>query len=149
MEYIEINYLAVFVSGILAMVIGALWYGPLFGDLWMKVIGADKLDKEARDKMQKESGLLYLIQFIIVLIQFAALNYFFLYFGDGDGVSANLIYNLENTLWAWLFFIVPVILGASMWNNDSNKIKITRFLIQSGYQFIIFMIAAILAAVLI
>lgn len=149
MEYLEINYLAVFVSGVLAMIVGALWYGPIFGNAWMKVIGADKLDKESREKMQKESSLLYLVQFIIVLVQFAALDHFFLYFADGDYVSVNLIYNLKYTFFIWFFIIVPTILGTSMWNNDSKKIKITRFLIQSGYQFVIFMIIATLVSILI
>lgn len=149
MEYFEINYLAVFISGVLAMIIGALWYGPLFGDTWMKIIGADKLDKEARDKMQKESGLLYLFQFVIVLLQFSALSHMFLYFGYEQDISIDLVNNFETTFYIWLFIIVPTIFGASVWNNDSKKIKTTRFLIQSGYQFIIFTIAAVLISILV
>lgn len=35
----DINYLAVLASGILGMIIGALWYGPVFGKVWLKATG--------------------------------------------------------------------------------------------------------------
>jgi hypothetical protein len=37
-------------------------------------------------------------------------------------------------------FVMPIIAGTAMWNNDSKKIAWTRFLIQSGYQLVIFII---------
>ncbi|MBK8887589.1 MAG: DUF1761 family protein [Saprospiraceae bacterium] len=30
------NWLAILGSGLVPMAVGALWYGPLFGKLWMK-----------------------------------------------------------------------------------------------------------------
>ena len=35
----DINWLAVLVSVIANMVIGAIWYGPLLGKPWMKELG--------------------------------------------------------------------------------------------------------------
>lgn len=35
----DINYWAVFVSALSAFVIGWIWYGPLFGKIWMKLNG--------------------------------------------------------------------------------------------------------------
>ena len=34
----DVNPLAVLVAGVLPMVIGALWYGPLFGKRWMELM---------------------------------------------------------------------------------------------------------------
>ena len=41
----DLNYLAILVAGISNMVIGFLWYGPIFGKMWMGLIGktADEL----------------------------------------------------------------------------------------------------------
>jgi hypothetical protein len=36
---VPINYLAVGLAGILAIVLGALWYGPLFGSKWKAYMG--------------------------------------------------------------------------------------------------------------
>jgi hypothetical protein len=35
----DINWLAVLIATVIYMVLGALWYGPLFGKAWMKAIG--------------------------------------------------------------------------------------------------------------
>ena len=34
----EVNLLAVLVAGIVPMIIGALWYGPIFGKRWMALM---------------------------------------------------------------------------------------------------------------
>jgi hypothetical protein len=36
---ITINYLAVIAAAIAAVGVGVLWYGPLFGKEWMKLMG--------------------------------------------------------------------------------------------------------------
>lgn len=41
------NWLAVVVIVVLAMAIGFLWYGPLFGDAWMELVGTTLEEIEA------------------------------------------------------------------------------------------------------
>ena len=50
MEVLELNYVAVLVCAVVSMVVGAVWYGPLFGKQWMEVIGINAKDKKAREK---------------------------------------------------------------------------------------------------
>ncbi|MBI3341870.1 DUF1761 domain-containing protein, partial [Candidatus Curtissbacteria bacterium] len=38
MEF-QINYMAVVAAAVVNMVLGFLWYGPLFGKPWMKMMG--------------------------------------------------------------------------------------------------------------
>jgi hypothetical protein len=126
----EINLLAVLACGVLAMVIGYVWYGPLFGKKWMEVVGATEMDIEARKKMQASAGPLYVVQFLLTLFQAWVLAYYIAGWKEASGVA--------NSLWIWAAFVVPVIAGTAMWNNDSAKISWARFLIQSGYQLVIF-----------
>lgn len=35
----NLNWLAVLVAAIVHMVVGSLWYGPIFGNVWMKAVG--------------------------------------------------------------------------------------------------------------
>jgi hypothetical protein len=128
----EINYLAVVVCGVLAMVLGYVWYGPLFGKKWLEVIGATELDLERRREMQKGVGKLYLTQFILALFQVWVLAY---YIKGWQGASG-----IENALWIWAAFIMPTIAAGSMWNNDSAKVSWARFLIQAGYNLVLFII---------
>ena len=43
----KINYLAVLAGIVLQFVLGFLWYGPLFGDPWMEMVGLDAATVEA------------------------------------------------------------------------------------------------------
>ena len=61
----QINYLAILVSAILSMVVGSIWYGPLFGKKWAELIGADPNDKKKMKEMQKSAGPLYMVQFLL------------------------------------------------------------------------------------
>jgi hypothetical protein len=54
MEPAGINYLAVLVSAVAYMIIGALWYSPiLFGNAWMKGIGKTKEEITAQSAAWK------------------------------------------------------------------------------------------------
>lgn len=128
----QINFLAVLVCSALSMILGFIWYGPLFGKKWMQITGVDKVDVERRKEMMKNVWKLYLLQFFLVLFQVYVLAHYILGWQEASGV--------ENSLWIWAAFVVPVIAGASMWNNDSAKISWARFLIQAGYQLVLFVI---------
>lgn len=52
---ISINYLAVIVSMIVAMVIGFLWYGPVFGKMWIHLMDFTSEHMEAA----KTKGMSY------------------------------------------------------------------------------------------
>lgn len=127
---IVINYWAVLVCAVLSMVLGYIWYGPLFGKKWLEIVGANTMDMERRAEMMKGVWKLYITQFLLTLFQVYVLAYYVAGWFEVSGV--------ENTLWIWAAFIVPTVAGASMWNNDSAKVSWARFLIQGGYQLVLF-----------
>lgn len=47
MKDLKINHLAVLVGIVLQFVLGFLWYGPLFGNAWMEMVGLDLATIEA------------------------------------------------------------------------------------------------------
>ena len=125
-----INYWAVLVCAVLAMALGFLWYGPLFGKKWMSIVGVGPADLAARQKMQQNVWKLYVAQFVLVLFQVWVLAYYIVGWQEASG--------LVNALWIWAAFIMPTVAGAAMWNNDSAKISWARFMIQAGYQLVLF-----------
>ncbi len=129
---IEVNYLAILTCGIIAMVLGFLWYGPLFGKKWLEITKATAKDIEERKKMESSVGILYAIQFLLSLLQAYVLAYYIAGWREASG--------LEHGLWIWLAFIMPMVAQSAMWNNDSRKISWTRFLIQASYQLVLFII---------
>ena len=135
-----VNYWAVLVCGVLSMVIGAVWYGPLFGKKWMEIVGATNQDLETRKKMQKAAGPLYFVQFILTLFQVLLLSTFITWMYKNDPTAVLDTGHIFMALSLWVAFVVPTLAGACMWTNDSSKIKWARFLIQSGYQLVCFII---------
>ncbi|MDR3519555.1 MAG: DUF1761 domain-containing protein [Candidatus Pacebacteria bacterium] len=129
----HINFLPVLVCGIFAMALGFLWYGPLFGKRWMMVMGTDKLSEEEKVSMRKNAWKLYLTQFVLTLLEMYVLSW---YISFADLVSPPI----HTAFIIWLAFLVPMIASSAMWNGDSKKIAWNRFLIQAGYQLVLFII---------
>lgn len=136
METLSINYLAVLVGAVLSMAIGALWYGPLFGKKWLEIVGVNSADLETRKQMQKNAMPLYLVQFVLTLFQVLVLAHLV--------ADTTKVGGLERSLWIWAAFVIPTLAGTVMWTNEQSKMKWARFLIQGGYQFIIFIIFGLL-----
>jgi hypothetical protein len=136
MDEISINYWAIATGAILSMVIGAIWYGPLFGKKWMEIVGVNPSDLDARKKMQKSAGPLYGVQFVLTLFQVFVLAHLI--------ADTELVGGLERSLWIWAAFIIPTLAGAVMWTNENSKLKWARFLIQGGYQLVLFILFGLL-----
>lgn len=136
MDSISVNYLAILVGGILSMVVGSIWYGPLFGKRWMSLIGVSSLGPKEQKKLQKSYAPLYLLQFLLTLFQVLILAHLI-----ADTTRAT---GLERSLFIWAAFIIPTIAGSVIWTNEPTKKKKERFLIQGGYQLVMFIIFGLL-----
>ena len=66
MDFSAINWLAVLVVTAFNMVLGMLWYGPLFGKYWLKLIG------KKRDEIESP-GAAYIIPLVAAFISALAL----------------------------------------------------------------------------
>lgn len=127
------TYALILIGAVVSLVVGSIWYGPLFGKKWLTIIGATELDIEKRKEMQKKAMPLYAIQFLLTLVQLFVLINQMTYGGwTKQAIGVSFFY--------WLGFVMPTIAGSAMWNNDPSKVKWVRFLIQSGYQLVMFLI---------
>jgi len=136
METLNVNYWAIASGAVLSMIIGAIWYGPIFGKKWMEIAGVDAADEEARKKMQKSAGPLYAVQFLLTLFQVLVLAHLI--------ADTKIAGGFERSLWIWAAFVIPTLAGAVMWTNEKGKLKWARFLIQGGYQLVLFIVFGLL-----
>jgi len=109
----NVNLLAVFVSALASMFIGSLWYGPLFGKIFMKAIGMDSWSPERRATETKKMGMTYAVQFVVSLVMFYTLARFM-----GDFGQMTVIGGLIVAFWVWLGFVMPVKLGDAIWGGN-------------------------------
>ena len=118
MEPIPINHGAVVVASIASMVIGFLWYGPLFGKTWMKLldITPDKIESGKAKGMGKTYAIAFVGSLVMSYVLAHALIFAAAYF-KMSGVPAGLM----SGFWNWLGFIAPVILGGVLWEGKPWK----------------------------
>jgi hypothetical protein len=122
---IPINYFAVFGAAVSAIALGAVWYGPLFGKLWMKLIGLTKEDMKTMNlspAVAMVGGAVTALLMAYVLAH--AITFGNAYFGT-SGVEGALM----GGFWYWVGFAVPITAGAFLWEGKSVKL----WILNAGY----------------
>jgi hypothetical protein len=141
MPVIPINYPAILACGVAAMVLGSLWYGPLFGKQWMTLIGMtpDKIEaaKKEKGKMMKSYGLMFVGSLIMAYVLAHALVFASAYL-KASGTSAGLTAGF----WNWLGFIAPVMLGKVLWEGKPWKL----WALDSGYYLVLLCLDGVILA---
>lgn len=135
---IGINFLAVLTVAVASMVLGFIWYGPLFHKAWARVIGVDgsMLPPEQAKEMQKKMIPVYVLNFILSIVTAVVLSIFINFTFSFDAVSGIIV-----ALLVWLGFVMPTVAGQAMWSGKPAKLAWTMFFLSAGYQLINFIIA--------
>lgn len=128
----DVHFWAILLAAIASMVIGSLWYGPLFGKLFMREMGMDQWSKEKREAEMKKMPQTYFAQFIASLVTFYVLA--LLIDGLFGGLSAAN--GVKAALIAWIGFVVPVKLGDALWGG-----KMSLFWLGIGNMLVTFLAA--------
>ena len=132
---VSLNYIAIVAAAIVSMIIGFLWYGPIFGKVWIRLMGFTAKDMEKAKK--KGMAKSYIIMFIGVLVTAYVLAHFVDYME-----ATTFLAGMEVGCWLWLGFIAPVMLGMVLWEGKPVKL----YLLNVVYQLIIIeLMAGILA----
>jgi hypothetical protein len=128
--YPHVNYLAVFVASIASMVVGFVWYSmPLFGNLWLRIIGKDKSSQAEAEQMRNETKPYFALVYISAFIGAAILARFMLWLG-----AMTLGGGLRTAFFAWLGFTLPVTLGNALFSGKDKKLVWPMFFVQAGHE---------------
>jgi len=133
---VSVNYLAVLAAGIVSIVLGFLWFGPLFGKQWTSLMGFDK--KKMEEAKKKGMGRTYAIMIIGTLVTSYVLAHFVDYL-DATNISGAL----QAAFWIWLGFIATVMLGSVLWEGKPWKL----YFLNAAYWLVNLAVMAIILAV--
>lgn len=140
-EYmVPVNYLSILIAAIVSIIIGTLWYGPLFGNQWMRLMGFSRKDIEAGKKKSMRSQ--YALQMVGSLLMAYVLAHALIFastYLQVTGFSAGIMVGF----WNWLGFIAPVTLTNVLWEGKSWKL----WLLHNGYYAITLMAMGVVLAV--
>jgi hypothetical protein len=142
MSEVPVNYWAILVCGVASMVLGSIWYGPLFGKVWASLSGFANIDEAKKQEMMKGMTRSYALTFIAALITAYILSHVMIFASSYMNVSASSA-GVTSAIWMWLGFIAPVTLGSVLWegkpwtfwviNNGHSLAQLLLFGIIIGY----------------
>lgn len=115
----QLNFVAVLAAAVAAFVLGFLWYGPVFGKIWMKYMGISHED--AKKVSQKKMIPGYIATFITVFVESMFLLFFTLLLQTAFWHAALMI---------WVGFIVFQMTGIVFWEGRPWGL----FVINAGYR---------------
>lgn len=126
---VSVNLIGVVVAGVVGMVVGALWYGPLFGKIWMRLVGMTQTDiEEAKQKGMMKSyafGLVGQLVTAYVLAQLIALT-----------SSYSLVTLVPLIGLVWVGLTLPILMGSVLWEGKPWAL----FLLNGAYNLVVLMV---------
>ncbi len=97
------DLLAVLIAGIIPMVLGALWYGPLFGSKWMELMGTS--EEELRDGFNPLKS--YGVTFVMSLVMAYVLAHILQAFDDAYALTGWAA-GVKGGFFVWLGFVLTI-----------------------------------------
>ncbi len=116
--------LTILLATVTQFIVGAIWYTPLFGQLWGKIHGFDKLDKKVQKEMMSKMGPIFGVQFAVTLVTSVMLTLFH------TALPTFSLYTL--TLGIWLGFVAPSQVSGILFGGVEEKWMITKAAIMAG-----------------
>ena len=131
---VAINYWALIVAAVANMVIGMLWYGPLFGKQWMKLTG---ITPEGMKSMPLKPWQAMIGGLIVSLI----IAYILLFF-TVTWVEPTLTGALMGAFWIWLGFVATTQISTFLWEGKPLQL----FILNTAYSLVAY---GVMAAILV
>lgn len=138
-----VNYWAVIVAAISTIIVGSIWYGPLFGKIWTEGMGFTKMDPAQQAAMKKAMMGMYLQQFICSIVTAGVFAYILsaLRIAMPDSMT-GIMAGVQGGFWIWLGFYLPVKYGEKLWANKGFKL----FAIDISYSLVMLVVMGMILA---
>ena len=138
-QTVSINYWAVLAAAAASIILGFLWYGPLFGRQWLRLSGfSDKQIKQMKEKGQKGMTKTYIVMVVSTLVTAYVLAHFVDYLqalSVGEALSLGF--------WLWLGFLATSQIGSVLWERKPVKL----YMINTAYSLVNLCIMAVILTV--
>lgn len=133
MPQVDVNYVAIIVAAIINLVLGFLWYGPLFGRRWTALSNITPQQMASGGIAKTTLG-----SFIVALIMFYVLSLVVDWTGAksiGAGAGAGF--------WMWVGFVGTVMFNTVLYERR----PVALYVLNTGYFLVSLLIGGALLAV--
>ena len=128
---VDVNVLAVLACAIAAMILGVLWYGPLFGKTWAQLMGWGSMTAEMLKEKQRGATPGYIASFVGALVMAYILSHSIAFAASYPALASysHLQVGLTTGFFMWLGFVAPVTVGTVFWDGRPWRL----WFINAGY----------------
>lgn len=116
---VTINFWAVLIAAIVAVGLGFMWFGPLFGKVWMRATGIE-MPGEITKAMKREMLRSYVITTVGALIMATVLAHAVYYVSSFIGIG-GMATGVTVGMWCWLGFVALPLAGSVFWEGRPWK----------------------------
>ena len=134
---IHLNYLAVVGAAVACFVFGWLWYGPLFGKLWARLMGMPADVKPTSAQMARGMILSLVGALLMSFVLAHSVQVWQPSRWNAGANGALWMYGFFAGLFTWIGFYIPQLFSALSWEGKSPKL----FFLNAIYHFINLQIA--------
>ena len=118
MPAMSINYLAVLVCAVVAMPVGFLWFGPLFGKTWARHMGFANMQDNS-GSMGQAMAIFFVSNLLIAFVLAHAIEAWQASSWGLAPDAAPWIYAVNAGFFNWLGFFLPLQMNRVAWEMKS------------------------------
>lgn len=133
MPQAQVNWAAVVVAAIIYLILGFLWYGPLFGRRWMALMSITPSGMNSATMIRTTAG-----SFVVALVMFYVLSLVVDWTGArtaGAGIWAGFL--------MWLGFVGTIMFNSVLYESR----PVALYVLNTAYHLIALLVAGALLAV--
>lgn len=123
---VDVNWPAVLAATLVPMLVGSLWYGPLFGKRWAKAMGwnpDEPMTPERRAAGNRSMLLMVPVAFLGAYVLAHFIDY---------SASVSWLDGMQCGFWVWLGFQLPMVVQGRVFEGKRNEL----LWINGGYQLV-------------
>ena len=130
----KINYPAVLVAAVVHFIIGGLWYGFIFANTFIEIVGRAQLEQMAAQSHWSQ----YIVAFVTSLVLVYILAHFIQYTG-----AKTVAGGMQTAFWLWLGFVATTQLPTVIFEQR----RMGLYLLSIGYQLVACLICGVILSV--
>ncbi len=115
-------------------VLGAIWYGPLFGNVWKRLV---RLTPKRRETLEATLQLRYLGALANAVVMAGVVGVLLGFLGWSGWRNGMIV-----GFWLWLGFVAPVTFSPVLWQGQPVK----AWLLHNGYYLLTLLVMGVIMA---
>ena len=121
---VTLPWMMIVIMTVACFALGAVWHGPLFGKLWMRIHhGKDSFNATEMQEAMVGMWKLMLAEFIATFLMVITLSFLVEILPTYSGIHLAFL--------VWIGFVLPTMTSTVIWGADTKKYMATKIAVSS------------------